>query len=58
MVTEKLPSAEGSPAALGAARSPEVPVIASEILFRGHREVIVTNGTEAYRLRITSKGNS
>ena len=33
-----------------------VPVLESERLFGTHRELIIMRGTDAYRLRITSKG--
>jgi len=53
MVTEKSIAEPSDPLAHG---GPEIPIVASESLFRGHREVIVTNGADAYRLRLTSKG--
>lgn len=36
--------------------SGETPVLFSERLFAGCHELIIMHGTEAYRLRITSKG--
>ena len=31
-----------------------VPLISSEALFAGHREIIIQHGREQYRLRLTS----